>query len=529
MELVLTIVQGPEQADIGEPSKKFRSDTGATIGRATDNSWVLPDPERTVSSKHAVLACVNGTFTITDQSTNGTFINDDINAIGAGNSAPLRDGDLVTMGPYRLQVKITAAVPIQPPAATAKPLPDGLESVDFLDGAAPPPPAQAAQANENGAEAADEFDKWLEPQAPNAAQPWNSAAPAGDPLPGLQPVETDPLAALDKSAGQAQQRDSWALENTDDDPDWWKTSFSDHAPANSHAMPPVNAQPDPQLTPPDSWETAAQQSPPIPPAQPAPDITAPQPHLAAQAPQTQAIPVTPTAPAAPVTPPAPAAPVTPPAPTAPVTPVAPVTPTAPVAPKATADNSGDLAQKLGLTELTAEQQQALVGEAADILRESVQRLMGLLSARASIKNELRVERTMIQATENNPLKFSPNPQAALAAMFGGAGGAFVSPSAAVKEGFDDISDHQVAVLVGMKAAFDAMLSHFDPKHLERRLDRQQSRSLLTSKNARLWEQYTEHFQHLKSDKETSYQKLFGEKFAEAYELQLAKLKGLRRL
>ena len=109
MELVLTIVEAPNPADVGEPSKTFAAEAGGTIGRAAGNSWVLPDPERIVSSKHASLACVNGTFTLTDHSTNGTFVNDSLNALGAGNSTPLRDGDLVTMGPYRIQVKVSPA------------------------------------------------------------------------------------------------------------------------------------------------------------------------------------------------------------------------------------------------------------------------------------------------------------------------------------------------------------------------------------------------------------------------------------
>ncbi len=563
MELLLTIVEAPGQTDIAEPSKTFSSETGGSIGRGADNTWVLADPERIVSSRHATLAFANGAFAITDHSTNGTFVNDNLSPLGSGNSTPLRDGDMLTVGGYRLraqllqsrQAQAPAQAPAAAPAAAAGGLPEGLEAVDFLD----PAPAPAAPAAPGAAAqplpAEDDFDKWLEPKAEAEAKPWSATALGGDPLPGLQAEETDPLAALDKSAGlphqQAAQEDSWALAGAagdgseSDDADWWKTSFSDHAPADSHAMPPVSPQPDPNLAPPAGPQPDPNLAPPANP-QPGPglapadswaaaasaDITSPQPVVTPQPAASQpaaaqqpshppqaaaaAVPVTPTvAQAAAVTTQPGAAETTAPQPPA----------AANTAPPA---DSAGLAQELGLKDLTPERQQTLVRESATILRESVRNLMSLLSARASIKNELRVDRTMIMPTENNPLKFSPNAEAALIAMFGNASDAFIAPGDAVKEGFEDISDHQVAVLVGMKAAFDAMLAQFDPARLERRFGAQEGRSLLGGKNARLWEKYVAHFEQLKTDREGSYRQLFGDAFAEAYELQLAKLKGLRK-
>jgi predicted component of type VI protein secretion system len=49
-----------------------------------------------------------------------------------------------------------------------------------------------------------------------------------------------------------------------------------------------------------------------------------------------------------------------------------------------------------------------------ILREAVQGTLDLLRARGLMKSEMRADVTMIMAIENNPLKFSPSAEAALA-------------------------------------------------------------------------------------------------------------------
>ena len=160
------------------------------------------------------------------------------------------------------------------------------------------------------------------------------------------------------------------------------------------------------------------------------------------------------------------------------------------------------------------------------MEETVARLIDLLRARTSIKNELRVQRTMIQTEANNPLKFSATPRDALAAMFAG-NGAFLSPVEAVRDSFDDLSDHQVAVLAGMRAGYDAMLRFFSPESIERRNGTQSG--VFSSKAARNWEGYSAAYQQLLSDPEASYRKLFGDEFATTYESQLAELKSARNL
>ena len=79
---------------------------GGTIGRAADNDWVLPDPERFISGKHAKISLQNGQYYLTDTSTNGIYINARPQPIGKGNSVPLTDGDRILICDYEIEVEL---------------------------------------------------------------------------------------------------------------------------------------------------------------------------------------------------------------------------------------------------------------------------------------------------------------------------------------------------------------------------------------------------------------------------------------
>ncbi|WP_048861447.1 FHA domain-containing protein, partial [Acidisphaera rubrifaciens] len=66
---------------------------GLTIGRTPDNGMVLPDLDRFVSGRHAVIDHADGQFRVTDTSTNGTYVNGETSALGAGQTRVLRPGD----------------------------------------------------------------------------------------------------------------------------------------------------------------------------------------------------------------------------------------------------------------------------------------------------------------------------------------------------------------------------------------------------------------------------------------------------
>src|SRR3546814_14031262 len=67
-------------------------------------------------------------------------------------------------------------------------------------------------------------------------------------------------------------------------------------------------------------------------------------------------------------------------------------------------------------DLSGENAAALMHAAGEAFREMVQGLREVLMARSTIKNEFRLEATMIRPANNNPLKFSISVEEALAAM-----------------------------------------------------------------------------------------------------------------
>ena len=160
-----------------------------------------------------------------------------------------------------------------------------------------------------------------------------------------------------------------------------------------------------------------------------------------------------------------------------------------------------------------------------IFRIVVDGVMDVLRARAEIKNTFRLPVTLIQRSENNPLKFAPTADEALQKLLAPANGAFLSGTDAFQDAFDDIRCHQMAMLAGVRAGFEAVLAHFNPDRLEQEVDGSK-RSAFGGKG-RYWERYRENFEGLAKDPDECFRRLFGDEFARAYEEQLARLKSAR--
>lgn len=165
-------------------------------------------------------------------------------------------------------------------------------------------------------------------------------------------------------------------------------------------------------------------------------------------------------------------------------------------------------------------------EVQQMLGIVVEGVMDVLRARAEIKNTFRLPVTIIQRSENNPLKFAPNADEALQKIMAPPNAAFLSGPAAFDDAFDDIRCHQMAMLAGVRAAFESLLAHFSPDRLEQEADGAK-RSAFGGKG-KYWERYRDNFETLIKDPDDCFRRLFGDEFARAYEEQLARLKSARR-
>jgi type VI secretion system protein len=199
---------------LGVHSTKVFGIHGGSIGRGSDNAWILPDPERYLSGKHARIDFRAGSYVLIDTSSNGTYVNGSQLPLGKYHDYTLKDGDYVRLGEYELLVSIDKGNDF-PPDASAIVAYDGR--------AASSSAARKSTANDLGAdldlsallEPSDRLDLNSEPRARNsygqpvateadaAATPWHMMT---------RPLRVDgkPAAAGVASGGPADASDSFA-------------------------------------------------------------------------------------------------------------------------------------------------------------------------------------------------------------------------------------------------------------------------------------------------------------------------------
>ncbi len=526
---------------------------GGTIGRADTNTLVLDDPDRTVSRVHAQVLCRDGQYFVIDRGSNPMQCNGV--SLGSGKEAALTDGARLVVGSFELTVRATAAAapppslaipntvigaPAGAPAAAASSSDDPF--ADLLAGLAPAPAPAAPAVAAPAAALPDSLlfpdpmeSGWRNVQAAqvdpfaNLLGPTPSSTPAaglgalddfsdlgappahgkaanidelfggvgggggigGDPLalspladPLLQPntaSNADPLAALQQAAPAT------------------PVPRPDHLPIDQFGF-----------TPPKAVEPPKPPAPvPVPAPSPAQfdDMTG-QP-IRISGPEGSGRPLEPLRPPAPAPVPRPAAP----------------------APERMGSDDELLAAFLrGLASTHQPPEMltpGLMERIGSMLRSATEGTLQLLLTRQEFKREVRAEVTMIAAQANNPLKFSPTVEVALAHLLGPGVRGFMPPEAAMRDAFNDLRAHQFGVMVGMRAALAHVIARFEPAELEKKISAKTALDALFSANrkAKLWDQFVSLYGGIASEAEDDFHSLFGKAFLEAYEEQMARLKS----
>ncbi|MBK0057997.1 type VI secretion system-associated FHA domain protein TagH, partial [Pseudomonas sp. S44] len=158
-------------------------------------------------------------------------------------------------------------------------------------------------------------------------------------------------------------------------------------------------------------------------------------------------------------------------------------------------------------------------------RLMVEGLIDVLRARSSLKGEFRMQQTTIAPVQNNPLKFAPNADEALLLLLRQGNQAFMPADQAVRDSFDDLRAHQLAVMAGVEAAIKHVLTRFEPARLEARLAPATGLSKVFggSRQAHCWQQFTELYGQISAEAQDDFQDLFGREFSRAYEAHNARL------
>jgi FHA domain-containing protein len=161
-------------------------------------------------------------------------------------------------------------------------------------------------------------------------------------------------------------------------------------------------------------------------------------------------------------------------------------------------------------------------EIGEMLKIAVVGIQSLVMIRARAKNQLRAEMTMIQARDNNPLKFSPDAQLALERILEPSARGFLNGSAALRDALADLQSHQVGMAAAMRSVLESVLDRLDPGKIEALRPR---RSLLdwlnpARRKARLWDSYVKRYRALCDDAQDDFARNFGETLRETYEVEV---------
>lgn len=529
MALQITLVKAPGKVSVSRTTHIF-NEQGGSLGRGESNTWVLPDPEKFLSSCHCQILCEANSYYIVDTSTNGTFLNGSPEPIGKGVKTLLGDGHYFELGEYRFSVKYTQGVTAASPfdVASTPAVDDIFGSMGagspFADPFASSPSSLLSDIslspdleNNDPLAALDKVSRRADADIFGGSTLRERVSDIQNPQPFSNSYATDSGGSSLDFSPSMDQHISWPDSSQENlIPDDWEDDLLGSSPALRPS--PFGADPRPVQAPAKIIEPTVQPTPATQRPIVNPEVIQPQP-FASEVPISPQVPVVPQA----ITPQA-----IPPV-TVAVPPVAKA-----VAPTATVNSSGvdhRLITAMGLdaSRLSDEQIQDIHEMTGELMREIVDGMMQILRSRTSIKNEFRMNVTTIQPIENNPLKFSVGVDEALENMFIKKSNAYKKPIDAFREGFQEIGEHQVAMIAGIRHGFERMMERFNPEILEKNFNKQGKGGVIPGmQKAKYWSNYGEYYKGFVDNMESSFQHLFGSDFVHAYENQLRKLSALRK-
>lgn len=483
MALKLRVISDHYKA-LGKRSSQLFGVTGGRIGRSQDNDWVLPDPDRYVSSHHAKVSFRTGSWVLEDTSTNGIFINGADTPASVEGPYSLQDGDRLRLGDYEILVSIDERNDFPADATGQLPTPQRVrngskvpvlnddlgEELDITDllGAdsfmTSDPPAKR---EERPASPPFKLSETFELDAPAKAEPRARAA-AGSAPGGFNSL-LDSLAddASQRTVAHGKKSDDWLMQTRPYD----RKTMSALNPASLVANPPT-ARAAPTLTA-------------VPAANSRPERSEPE------------------------------------------------------RPRRAQDHGhgshGDAASGIeafcrgaGIdpSALPADTQAALLTLAGQVLRESVLGLMETLKGRSDLKGKLRLSQTTIQPGENNPLKFSASVDEAVLKLLDPHGNRYLGPIESIRESFADLRTHQTALVAAIQGGINEFMNRIEPGELQERFDRGLKRGALlgAANKMKYWDLYGEFYQVLNQRNEQGLPSVFAEELARTYAERAAQKK-----
>ena len=467
MSLTLSIISYRGQPPSAPNAMTFNTEEGS-IGRRSDNSWVLEDPESYVSGKHALIDFQAPHYYLTDISANGVYLNQSSTSLGKGNAIRLADGDTLGIGDYEIAVSISE-VNLNRHGANQPGYSLGEDSPlfpddPFADLGNDPIAEMISDVEQPGLSSIS--DKSKQDSFPDT-EPANEIYRKGSEsnhVSDLHAYFKPATAAGGKNRGDELNNEQAIAQPPSLPENWMDSDSSDEGKKKDEAhsdYDPFQHHRTSSSTPHNSVGGTA--------ASPIPMDSDQETLIVRRF-------------------------------------------------LAGAGLEDDLiAQSIDPNIFF------IVGQ---VLRTTVQGAMDVLMARAEIKNEMRLDVTTLRAAENNPIKFSVSVDDALTHLLAPQAKGYMPPVQAVEEAFEDIRAHQIAVLAGIQTALKSILKRFDPESLEQRLQKTSplSASIPIHRQAKLWDLFEQLYEEIGREAEDDFNYLFGRAFVKAYEEQIDNIK-----
>jgi type VI secretion system protein len=476
MALKLRVISDHYKA-LGKRSSRLFGVTGGKIGRAQDNDWILPDPDRYVSSHHCKVEFRAGQWMLEDTSTNGVFINGSDTPASVEGSYKLQDGDRLRLGDYEVLVSID-------------------ERNDFAADASGQIPAPVRVRNKAVRTHPKATDNDLGEELDLTDLLTDSAIA---PAPIMPPPQRAPLS----SSEPLDLESALALDSDD-----------------LKAMTPIPAAPTPAKAPKTAFASLLGESgehktvahgrkAEVKPPELKTEAKVDDWHMQTRPYDRKAL-------------------------QALTSPAALAKPEKTEAERPKRVENGSVESSSGVEAfcrgagidpagLPGDAQNVLLTLAGQMLRESVLGLMDGLKGRSDLKNRLRLSQTTIQPGENNPLKFSASVDEAVLKLLDPHSSRYLGPIEAIRESFADIRTHQTALVGAIQAAVDELMNRIEPGELQERFDRGLKRGPLlgATNKMKYWDLYTEFYQVLNQRGEQGLPTLFSEELARTYAEKVA--------
>jgi type VI secretion system protein ImpI len=471
MGLTLKIENFPSLPDGGPLTYSIQGQRGLDIGRDQYLDWTLPDPTRHISGKHCEVRWHDGGYWLHDVSTNGTFLDGADSRLKGPHR--LRNGDRFVIGHYVIATTIDGEeADAERDAVSAAAAPSYQNLWDAVDEAAPPIDARELKPPQSLKPVRPDFLDWaigvpdaypaspsppslLPPRPPHDPSPWDDGpSPVSDGMAWARSTPEPPPPVPEIAPVPQPRRPVWV-------------SSEPEGPWAANPRAPAPPQPAP-TRPAEGVETSVMAAA----GAFANADSNPAPVVAADS-------------------------------------------------AAMADFVRLFARGAGLPEhaLATPNPAEFAEQLGQLMRLVADNMKQLLEARQAAKRLSHSStQTMIQALNNNPLKFSTSTEEALTRMLGPQTKGYLDARRALAQSFDDLKSHQIKTFSAMQQALRLTLGEFDPDVIENTLTADRGlAAVVGSRKARLWDIYVARWRARTQNHADGMLKAFMDYFADCYD------------